>query len=245
MAADLLSPLHGACSCGRNRYSIYPSPPGTKASSEARLLFSHAGGHEHHEKEIGPYLRVPLPWYHSTTFSFFPDESHASIRRAYNPHGAPEVLKHFCGFCGSPLTYWSEQPAREKDFVMVALGSLQGLEDGLEAWGLFESAEGDEPKKGEEGEASEEVEFVEKLVKGRRVSQHNVTRLNRDGSVTVEWEVVEWDDEPAMETGAGAGNENGKRKRGDLDGGLREGKAGVHGEPADKADGDEGEAMET
>lgn len=29
-----------------------------------------------------------------------------------------------CGFCGTPLTYWSEQPRAEADYIQVTMGSL-------------------------------------------------------------------------------------------------------------------------
>lgn len=72
------------------------------------------------------WLRVPLTWYQSQTYSYYPDETHATIRRSFTPHHAPDTKRIFCGFCGTPLTYWSESPREEADFMSVALGSLSG-----------------------------------------------------------------------------------------------------------------------
>ncbi|PYI26875.1 hypothetical protein BP00DRAFT_354903, partial [Aspergillus indologenus CBS 114.80] len=72
------------------------------------------------------WLRVPLSWYQSHTQSYFPDETHAGIRRIFSPHHAPHTQRVFCGFCGTPLTYWSEVPRDEADFMSVSLGSLFG-----------------------------------------------------------------------------------------------------------------------
>jgi hypothetical protein len=33
-------------------------------------------------------------------------------------------MRHFCGFCGTPLSFWSEEPRDEADFIHLALGSL-------------------------------------------------------------------------------------------------------------------------
>lgn len=72
------------------------------------------------------WLRVPLDWYQSHTESFFPDETHSSIRRIFSPRHAPEIKRIFCGFCGTPLTVWTEDPLEEADFMSVAIGSLFG-----------------------------------------------------------------------------------------------------------------------
>lgn len=72
------------------------------------------------------WLRVPLDWYQSYTTSFFPDETHSSIRRAFTPPHAPQTRRIFCGFCGTPLTFWTEEPRTEADFLSISVGSLFG-----------------------------------------------------------------------------------------------------------------------
>ncbi|EED21348.1 conserved hypothetical protein [Talaromyces stipitatus ATCC 10500] len=116
--------LRGGCSCGRNSYAI--SIP-NDATNEAEVIFS---GHQDHRHAQGvpltAWLRVPLTWFRSQTHSFFPDETHATIRRTFTPHYAPHTKRYFCGYCGSPLTFWTDEPESEADFMSVALGSLFG-----------------------------------------------------------------------------------------------------------------------
>jgi hypothetical protein len=89
---------------------------------------------------------VPLSWYHSTTYSFFPDETHSLIRRVYTHPTQQHSKRHFCGYCGTPLSYWSEEPYSEADFINLTLGSLlrQDLAD-LEDMGLIpDQSDGDD-----------------------------------------------------------------------------------------------------
>ena len=37
-----------------------------------------------------------------------------------------DAKRHFCGFCGTPLSYWSENPKSEAEFISLTLGSLVG-----------------------------------------------------------------------------------------------------------------------
>lgn len=48
------------------------------------------------------------------------------IRRTFTPHNALHSQRSFCGFCGTPLTYWSEWPRDEAGFMSVTVGSLYG-----------------------------------------------------------------------------------------------------------------------
>lgn len=87
---------------------------------------------------LSAHIRIPLTWYHSATFAFFPDETASQIRRVFeNPLEAHSRRTH-CGFCGTPLTYWSEQPRAEADYIQVTMGSLchEDLGD-LEDMGLI------------------------------------------------------------------------------------------------------------
>jgi hypothetical protein len=164
------------------------------------------------------YLRVPLSWYHSTTYSFFPDESHAMIHRVYTPPAQQFSKRQFCGFCGTTLSYWSEEPRSEAEFIHVTLGSLRGedLRD-LEELGLIPENEEPEILKKQPAAAentmaaltemreSTGVPWFDKLVDGTRLGKmrrSQGTRLSRDGKVKVEWEIVEWtegDDDTEVE----------------------------------------------
>lgn len=87
---------------------------------------------------ISAHIRIPIEWYHSATFSFFPDETTAMIRRVYENPFEGHTRRHFCGFCGTPLTYWSDQPRGESNYIHVTMGSLcrEDLGD-LEEMGLI------------------------------------------------------------------------------------------------------------
>ncbi|KAL4785870.1 hypothetical protein BJX76DRAFT_322935 [Aspergillus varians] len=121
---DQQEPLHGSCMCGRNQYLIQIPD---NATDHARVYFD--AGRDNRKSYGTPltaWLRVPLNWYQSHTQSYFPDETHGTIRRIFSPHHAPHTQRVFCGFCGSPLTYWSEHPRDEADYMSVTIGSLYG-----------------------------------------------------------------------------------------------------------------------
>ncbi|KAL4799142.1 hypothetical protein BDV19DRAFT_385819 [Aspergillus venezuelensis] len=121
---DQQEPLRGSCMCGRNQYQI--RLPGN-ATDHARVYFD--AGRDNRKSYGSPltaWLRVPLNWYESHTESFFPDETHTTIRRIFSPNHAPHTQRVFCGFCGSPLTYWSEHPREEAEYMSVTIGSLYG-----------------------------------------------------------------------------------------------------------------------
>jgi hypothetical protein len=70
------------------------------------------------------WLRVPLTWFQSQTLSYYPDETHTVIRRTFTPPHAPHTQRNFCGFCGTPLTYWTESPREEAEYMSITIGSL-------------------------------------------------------------------------------------------------------------------------
>lgn len=76
--------------------------------------------------------------YHSSTYAFFDDETHSSIRRTYTSPSETHSKRQFCGFCGTPLTFWSESSPTEAEHICLTLGSLTGqdLRD-LEELGLL------------------------------------------------------------------------------------------------------------
>ncbi|KAK7225700.1 hypothetical protein V2G26_013703 [Clonostachys chloroleuca] len=151
----LLRPIRGSCSCGRNRF-IVTLP--TDGIHQAQVLFNTDRVHQVPlGTPLAAYLRVPLSWYHSTTFAQFPDETHAMIRRVYTPPNQGSSMRHFCGFCGTPLSYWCENPISEASYINLTLGSLlqDDLRD-LEDMGLLpddrsdseQEAQGERAKRG-------------------------------------------------------------------------------------------------
>jgi hypothetical protein len=168
---------------------------------------------------LAAYIRVPLTWYHSTTHAFFPDETHNAIRRAYSHPSHQAEKRQFCGYCGTPLSYWSEDPAPEADFIHLTLGSLlrEDLQD-LEEMGLIpeESDEEEDANKEPESEKKQQqqqittapnksdvlrqsygVPWFDGLVEGTRLGnmrrKHGI-RHSGDGNVRVEWEIIEYSD---------------------------------------------------
>lgn len=92
---------------------------------------------------MASFLKVPLTWYRSATFAFFPDETNAMIHRVYTSPREQHTMRHFCGFCGTPLSYWSEEPRSEAEFIQLTLGSLHNEDLGdLEDLGLVPDSEG-------------------------------------------------------------------------------------------------------
>ncbi|RDA87963.1 hypothetical protein CP532_3444 [Ophiocordyceps camponoti-leonardi (nom. inval.)] len=199
-----LRPLRGGCQCGRNRYTIAVPHDSVK---EAQVLFNTEPAHQISlATPLAAYIRVPLSWYHSTTFAFFPDETHSTIRRVYTHPTQQHAKRHFCGFCGTPLSYWSEKPMSEAEYINLTLGSLMGedLRD-LEDMGLIpdhhedeeEEQEAQRPARPTGGALRQSlgVPWFEGLVDGTRLGgmrRSQGVEHSRDGSVKVEWEIVEF-----------------------------------------------------
>ncbi|KAK4106701.1 hypothetical protein N658DRAFT_27644 [Parathielavia hyrcaniae] len=159
-------PLRGGCHCGRNLYIIqfpqnYTHDPAATARAtattdqSARVLFhSHPSHLSALATPLPSYLRVPLSWCHTLTVPFHADETRAQIRRVYDDERR-RAKRHFCGFCGTPLSYWSEEPGGEADFIQLTLGSLHPEDLGdLEELGLLGEGGGSEGE-GEGGEGDE------------------------------------------------------------------------------------------
>ncbi|PNY24088.1 Uncharacterized protein TCAP_05973, partial [Tolypocladium capitatum] len=226
-----LRPLRGGCQCGRNRYIIAVPQDGV---GEAQVLFNTEPVHLDLQRQadrlvgeteiplatpLAAYIRVPLAWYHSTTFAFFPDETHSMIRRVYTHPSQRHSKRHFCGFCGTPLSYWSEHPMTEADYINLTLGSLlrEDLRD-LEDMGLIpdesEQEHQHQQKQQQQGQGEERpvvstppkstvlresfgVPWFDGMVEGTRLG--NMRRSQgvqwpHDGSVRMEWEIVEYTD---------------------------------------------------
>ncbi|KAL2181926.1 uncharacterized protein P884DRAFT_215560 [Thermothelomyces heterothallicus CBS 202.75] len=130
-------PLRGGCHCGRNIY-VVQFPKDLDAANLVQVLFdSHPSHRSILATPLPAYLRVPLQYYRAQTLPYHDDETNSQIHRVYQPAGEEHAMRHFCGFCGTPLSYWSESPRSEADFIRLTLGSLlqEDLRD-LEEWGL-------------------------------------------------------------------------------------------------------------
>ena len=151
------------------------------------------------------------------------------IRRVYTHPSQEHAKRHFCGFCGTPLSYWSEQPRSEAEFINLTLGSLlqEDLRD-LEDLGLVpEDSESqsqgaedkdERPSRSTALQHSFGVPWFDSMVEGTRLGRmrrrsHGI-RQSEDGSVKIEWEIVE-DISPDVdmdEASSGSGSGSAKRK---------------------------------
>lgn len=165
---------------------------------------------------LAAYIRVPLSWYHSTTYAFFPDETHTLIRRVYTHPSQDHSKRHFCGYCGTPLSYWSENPQSEAEYIHLTLGSLlqEDLRD-LEDMGLIPEDSMSEEEASTDPQATTDnptastsnasvlrqsygVPWFDGMVEGTRLGKmrrNQGIRQSQDGKVSVEWEVVEYSDD--------------------------------------------------
>jgi len=226
-----LDELHGACSCGRNTFIIIPSP----TTFTAQILFDESANQRRTQSIPFPtFLRIPLSWLHSTTYALYPDETHSTIRRVFTPRHAPQTKQHFCGFCGTTLTHWSEEGEDEADLVNVSLQSLshismarlgEGAWEGVLPIDLGQEEEGQRKENSSElaaqaqGREIKGVPWFEEMVEGSalgRLRRRRGWQTSADGSSTLEWEVVEFE---GGEGGDGAeGGSATKRKIGEVGG---------------------------
>ncbi|KAH8663592.1 hypothetical protein BGZ60DRAFT_411688 [Tricladium varicosporioides] len=204
--------LHGGCSCGRNRYIINIPQD---ASEAAQVFFDNGAAHRRSQATpLSAWLRVPLSWYQSTTYAFFEDETHNSIRRSYTSPHEEGSQRQFCGFCGTPLSYWTESSVGDADYISLTLGSLAGsdLRD-LEDLGLLPQEALEDTEEDTEiiyngttharstalsREAHEGLPWFETMVEGSRLGKIKKSRGQQqsgNGRYRVEWEIVEWTDE--------------------------------------------------
>ncbi|ERT01463.1 uncharacterized protein SPSK_07792 [Sporothrix schenckii 1099-18] len=155
--------LRGGCQCGRNMYIVQPP---SDAAEVAQVLFDPAPLHRLSlASPLPTYLRVPLAWYHSTVLPFFPDETHSMIHRSYEHPGQTSsgTRRHFCGFCGTPLSFWSETPASEANYIRLALGSLSTEDlDELDEWARAGDTSDNDDDDNDDDDNDEEEEEEEK-----------------------------------------------------------------------------------
>ncbi|KAK9425429.1 hypothetical protein SUNI508_13037 [Seiridium unicorne] len=227
MSADRA--LRGSCHCGRNQYIV--RIPGS-SSQEAQVIFdTNANQRIASAAPLSAFLRVPLTWYHSRTFPFFQDETRPVIRRVYSHPSDENTQRTFCGFCGTPISYFTEQPRSEADYIQLTIGSLltEDLHD-LEELGLLTEDDMEDamdivptnPTAVTDSQLTgrdfTHIPWFDSMIQGSRLGNARTSRgaqESRDGTMRVEWEITEWtgeDDSEASETST-----SGKRKRRDTD----------------------------
>lgn len=167
------------------------------------------------------------------------------IRKVYTSPREQHTMRHFCGFCGTPLTYWSEEPRSEADYIQLTLGSLCSEDLGdLEDLGLLPEPDSAPqtptdpamaaPEEGQLAvhsgrETVGNVPWFETMVEGSRLGNLRTAKgsgQSRDGTVRVEWEIVEYTGDGGSDT-----PQSGKRKldERDDDGGEPGAMEGVEG----------------
>jgi hypothetical protein len=165
------------------------------------------------------------------------------IRKSFTPAREPHSKRYFCGFCGTHLTYWSEIPEDEADYVNVTVGSLFGddlrtlgelglLPDDAEDIGVVEKSEPQATERNENAEVARhdaavhrtvgqgiegDMTWMEEMLDGSRLGKTQKTKRgvgrSSDGTTTVEWEITEIFDD-GSEPEPGPGRA--KRKLGDV-----------------------------
>ncbi|MCJ1281060.1 hypothetical protein MMC26_000378 [Xylographa opegraphella] len=204
---------------------LYPRLSTTKTEHAVRQGRAHSSPYT-------AFLRVPLPWYQSTTYAFYPNESHSSIRRVFSPWHAPHIKRHFCGFCGTPLTAWNEESREEAEMLSVNLASLRSDSiDILADTGVLPSAtpegEGEDHGRLESMMLQDHATrrkgqpWFEEIIEGSelgRLTRRRGGETSLDGKTRVEWEIVEFNNDDGTDFSEG-GIGTAKRKHDELAGG--------------------------
>ncbi|TLS29690.1 hypothetical protein PpBr36_00474 [Pyricularia pennisetigena] len=170
----------GKCHAWGSGWNAYIVNLPENASELAKVLFDADPRHRIFQASpLATFLRVPLSWYQSSTFPFFDDERSAAIRRTYT-HPAQQASKRsFCGFCGTPLSYWSEDPPSEADFIRLTLGSLchEDLGD-LEELGLIPGSDDEASETGAATEQEGAGREMEDDAEGSKTNERNNNNNN-------------------------------------------------------------------
>ena len=160
------------------------------------------------------YLRVPLAWYQSSTHAAHDDETAAMIARVYEDSSAECTQRRFCGYCGTSLTYWCENPLSEAKFILITLGSLkaQHLNDLADMGFVSVGSDGPDvlseaPEKMDTSPITTKeplltgVPWFDALIQDSplRKMQHGViTKQTLERTIRVEWEISEWIDDASI-----------------------------------------------
>jgi len=162
---------------------------------------------------------VPVSWFHSSTFAFFPDETHRSIRRTFISPFDESTHRQFCGYCGTQLSQWNDSTRQDEEFINLTLGSL--LNEDLERLGelgLLDPEEEDSTEVRETPKAEKTVTqfrpakgvvhrgaaWFEDLIQDSRlgrIKRQKGSHKSEDGRTSVEWEIIEWTEEGNEEGG--------------------------------------------
>ncbi|KAI0142942.1 hypothetical protein GGR57DRAFT_371984 [Xylariaceae sp. FL1272] len=231
--------LRGSCTCGRYQYAIHIP---TGATDSASIIFdSSLNQRIASASPLSAFIRIPLDWYRSQTVH--EDDTPFTIRRVFADR---YTRRNFCGLCGTPISYYSEHPPAEADFIQLTIGSLL-TEDlhGLQDLGLLPGSDEDEDEPDTmdislptASEASSSVTsrtftsipWFDSLLAGSRLGRMHTMRgvqESSDGRMRVEYEITEWtatddDDNEAEEEAEASESSSGKRKRTDTaDGGSK------------------------
>jgi hypothetical protein len=131
------------------------------------------------------------------------------ISRVYEGDHPDCWQRRFCGFCGTPLTYWSDV---ERDFILVTLGSLSSAHlNGLADMGFVsEDSETSEvlpetPNREKTTSIASEpftgVGWIDDLMQGSPIRNMKITVLRgvqekqtAERIPAIEWEISEWRD---------------------------------------------------
>ncbi|KAJ9636110.1 uncharacterized protein PV06_04234 [Exophiala oligosperma] len=230
-------PLRGSCNCGRNHYAVIVPVDSTE---RAEVFFDDSSESRRSQgTPLTAWLRVPLTWYSSSTQAFFPDETHTSIRRIFSPLHSPHTQRVFCGYCGTHLSFWTENPSSEAEFMNITLGSLLG--EDIQALQELDLLPGDLEPQDVQGQSSTAVQapssqeqsqgltrtersgrsgglsWFEEMLDGSRLGRtHNFRKgvgVSPDGNTRVEWEISEFFDDGSATPQTPTGS---KRKLGDV-----------------------------
>ncbi|KAI2630439.1 hypothetical protein GGS21DRAFT_524218 [Xylaria nigripes] len=235
--ASLAAQLRGSCQCGRNQYSIRVP---MESSNLAQIIFDSNINHRiSSASPLSAFIRIPLVWYHSEVFPFFSDESRTTIRRSYSHPNESHAQRSFCGYCGTPLSYWSEQPPSEAEYILLTLGSLLTEDlNNIHKLGLVpfdidqdetEALPTTVPETGRIKVCRDptSIPWFESLISGSRLGTMHTTRgvqQSRDGTNRIEFEITEWTADDSNEEGEGVTHESEsspppavKRKRANTD----------------------------
>lgn len=174
---------------------------------------------------------MPLTWYTSATFAQFPDEDRTSIQRTFTSPFASDTRRQFCGYCGTQLTSWHERTRDDAEHICLTVGSLLDEDQALLGQlGYLPSGESSDedvaaagPSRVPRAVARAEPQtrgapWFEEMVEHTKLGRFKQQRGShswRDGSIKVEWEVMEWTEADDADDESTA---PGKRKIGEVEG---------------------------